>query len=140
MDNTALREKIKEVFKLGNVAILDTLMPKLPKEFRVTEGQTSKEKFNILVNVVEKDDIIKLINDNIEKNKSIRFGKPVIKGTRISVYDVVDLVVENYSTREIMEQYPTIDNENQIRAALLYYFNKHIRRDIRFRIYLWTAR
>jgi uncharacterized protein (DUF433 family) len=46
-------------------------------------------------------------------------GKPVIKGTRISVEFLLELLANNWTHEEIMENYPQIKKED-ILAALEY--------------------
>jgi uncharacterized protein (DUF433 family) len=53
----------------------------------------------------------------IEVDPEIRFGKPVIKGTRITVYDVLQWLALGMSHEEIISDFPQL-NENQILACL----------------------
>ncbi len=46
-------------------------------------------------------------------------GKPVIKGTRISVDFILELLSSGMSTEEIIKEYPQLKKED-IRAALKY--------------------
>ena len=59
----------------------------------------------------------------IEVNPEIRFGKPVIKGTRITVYDVLQWLASGMTHEEILIDYPQL-TENQILACLAYAANK----------------
>ncbi len=52
-------------------------------------------------------------------NPVIRFGKPCIKGTRISVYDVLSWLASGMTRIEILKDYPEL-TEEQIRACLSY--------------------
>jgi len=52
-------------------------------------------------------------------NSETRFGKPIIIGTRITVFDVLNWLANGMSFEEIMEDFPEL-NENQIRACLSY--------------------
>jgi uncharacterized protein (DUF433 family) len=45
----------------------------------------------------------------IEKNDDIIFGKPALKGTRIGVELVFDLVRDGLSVDEIIEEYPHLE-------------------------------
>ena len=56
-------------------------------------------------------------NEYIEINTEKRFGKPTIKGTRISVYDVLSWLSNGMTRKEIIYDYPEL-NENQINACL----------------------
>lgn len=55
----------------------------------------------------------------ISINPTIRFGKPCITGTRISVYDVLGWLSVGMSIDDIMEDYPHITRD-QILACLAY--------------------
>ncbi|QCW98718.1 DUF433 domain-containing protein [Aggregatimonas sangjinii] len=59
--------------------------------------------------------IEKYIEINLEK----RFGKPVIKGTRISVYDILNWMANGMDKEAIIKDFPVL-NENQINACLTY--------------------
>jgi uncharacterized protein (DUF433 family) len=54
----------------------------------------------------------------IEINPEKRFGKPIITGTRISVYDVLSWLAEGMSVNDIISDFPEL-NEVQIKACLL---------------------
>lgn len=55
----------------------------------------------------------------ITRDPKILVGKPVIKGTRISVEFILDLLAAHWSEAEILENYPQIAREN-ILASLAY--------------------
>lgn len=57
--------------------------------------------------------------DYIESNHSIMLGKPVIKGTRITVELILKKLSEGASTKQIIDMYPSLNNE-QINACLAY--------------------
>jgi len=44
-------------------------------------------------------------------------GKPVFKGTRVLVADVLDMLANGMSIEEILEEYPQL-NEEMVREAL----------------------
>jgi len=46
-------------------------------------------------------------------------GKPVIKGTRIMVSNILSLLAGGYSLREILDYYPELTEED-VRAAIEY--------------------
>jgi len=57
----------------------------------------------------------------IERNPLICRGEPILRATRISVSNIVELYhLLGWSIRKIREEYPYL-NEEQIRAALEYY-------------------
>jgi uncharacterized protein (DUF433 family) len=55
----------------------------------------------------------------IEINPEKRFGKPIIIGTRISVYDVLSWLAEGMTINDIISDFPEL-NEEQIKACLSY--------------------
>ncbi len=59
----------------------------------------------------------------IEVNPEVRFGKPVIKGTRITVYDVLQWLASGLTYKEITDDFPQL-NEDHILACLAYAANK----------------
>ncbi len=58
-----------------------------------------------------------MIEERIIVDPHIMCGKPVIKGTRIPVYLIVNLVAAGYSFEKIREAYPNLQKED-IEAAL----------------------
>ena len=56
-------------------------------------------------------------NEYIEINPQKRFGKPIIKGTRVSVYDVLSWLSNGMTRKEIIDDFPEL-TENQINACL----------------------
>lgn len=58
-------------------------------------------------------------NQFIEISPEKRFGKPCIKGTRISVYDVLNWLANGKTIREIIEDFPEL-KEDHIKACLAY--------------------
>ncbi len=62
----------------------------------------------------------------IEINTDKRFGKPVIKGTRISVYDVLSWLSNGMTKEEIINDFPEL-NEEKINACLAFAANKEKR-------------
>ena len=65
-------------------------------------------------------------NKFIEINTQKRFGKPIIKGTRISVYDVLSWLSNGMSRKEIILDYPELTVE-QINACLAFAAKKEQR-------------
>ncbi len=58
-------------------------------------------------------------NNHIEIVSEKRFGKPCVKGTRISVYDVLNWMANGMSKNEIIEDFPEL-NEEKINACLAF--------------------
>ena len=57
--------------------------------------------------------------DYIESNHTIMLGKPVIKGTRITVELILKKLSEGASASQLIDMYPSLNNE-QINACLAY--------------------
>ena len=58
-----------------------------------------------------------MTNDFIESNPNILMGKPVVRGTRISVELILEKLAANESIEQIMESHPRLTREG-ISAAL----------------------
>ena len=62
-------------------------------------------------------------NDEIVKyiaiDQGVRFGKPCIKGTRITVGDILQWLSEGIPVSEILDDYPLL-SEIHIKAALAF--------------------
>ena len=59
---------------------------------------------------------------HIESNPDILFGKPVVKGTRISVELILEKLGDGCSEEELIESYPHL-NKFQIQACLQFAAN-----------------
>lgn len=55
----------------------------------------------------------------ISVDPNVCFGKPCIRGTRIWVSLILDLLASGMSTQELLEEYPQLTEED-IRAAIAY--------------------
>jgi uncharacterized protein (DUF433 family) len=53
----------------------------------------------------------------ISINPEVRFGKPCISGTRISVYDILIWLASGMSFQDILDDFPEL-NQQQLQAAL----------------------
>jgi uncharacterized protein (DUF433 family) len=57
--------------------------------------------------------------DYICIDPNIRFGKPCVKNTRISVYDVLGWLADGITQEQIISDFPEL-NEKAIRACLAF--------------------
>jgi uncharacterized protein (DUF433 family) len=57
--------------------------------------------------------------DRIEVNPVICAGKPVIRGTRIMVRNILGMVAGGYTVQKILESYPDL-TQPDVEAALKY--------------------
>ncbi|MBU4142851.1 DUF433 domain-containing protein [Patescibacteria group bacterium] len=66
-------------------------------------------------------------NNNLKKNQGggivikqlVRFGKPCVRGTRIAIADILNLIRSGYAINEIPKQYPDITAQD-VEMALRY--------------------
>ncbi len=59
------------------------------------------------------------VTDRIEVNRRIMLGKPVIKGTRVTVELILRKLSEGGTETEILDAYPRLTHDD-IRAAIGY--------------------
>ncbi len=57
--------------------------------------------------------------NRITNNPSVLAGKPVIRGMRISVEQIIKMLARGISNKDIIEEYPLLEEED-IKACLLY--------------------
>ena len=55
----------------------------------------------------------------ISINPEVRFGRPCVRNTRISVFDVLSYLASGMSEEEILSDYPELSSED-IKACLAY--------------------
>ena len=55
--------------------------------------------------------------DRISVNPSVRSGKPCIKGTRITVYDILEYLARGMTEDEILSDFPDLTREDIRRGA-----------------------
>ncbi len=54
--------------------------------------------------------------DRIEVNPAVLVGKPIIKGTRISVELIMDRMADGWSMEDVLASYPRISREDVLAA------------------------
>lgn len=57
--------------------------------------------------------------EHIEVNEKILVGKPVIKGTRISVEHIINLLASGWNEQQILDNYPRVTKE-KLQAVFSY--------------------
>ncbi len=57
--------------------------------------------------------------EHIETDENILLGKPVIKGTRISVEHIIDILASGWTEEQILENYPRLSKE-KLQAVFAY--------------------
>jgi len=60
--------------------------------------------------------------EHIVSDPEVLIGKPTIKGTRISIDHLLDLLAQGWSTGQILDNYPRISNKDL--QALFSYVNE----------------
>ena len=60
---------------------------------------------------------------SITIDPNIRSGKPIIRGMRITVYDVLEMLSDGITFKEILEDYPEL-KEDDLYAVLAYAADK----------------
>ncbi len=63
------------------------------------------------------------VSEYIEINSQVRFGKPIVKGTRISVKDVLSWLANGMNNEEIISDFPEL-TKDKINACLLFAANQ----------------
>ena len=58
-------------------------------------------------------------HDHVTVDPRILVGKPVVKGTRISVEMVIDLLAAGWTQQQILDSYPSLKADD-VRACLAY--------------------
>jgi len=67
--------------------------------------------------------------NRITFNKDVLCGKPLIRGLRISVEMILELLAKGATEEEIIEDYPQLKTDD-LRAALLYAHHMVAREDV----------
>ena len=62
---------------------------------------------------------MKHYSEFITIDPQVRFGKPCIRGMRITVYDILGWLASGMSTNDIISDYPELTDED-VKAALAY--------------------
>ncbi len=63
--------------------------------------------------------------DRITVNPSVLVGKPVIKGTRLAVEFIIDLLANGWSEAQILDNYPGVTHDDIV--ACLRYANELVK-------------
>lgn len=82
------------------------------------------KKYSALKHIVKTQGMQQVMKEHIIKDKRICNGEATIKGTRLTVNNVVNMALEMEDITEVMKNFPSITSEEQVLAALVYYI-KH---------------
>jgi uncharacterized protein (DUF433 family) len=66
--------------------------------------------------------------DRIVVDPNVLVGKPVIKGTRIPVYLIIELIAGGMTIKDVLKEYPEL-REEDVKAAL-FYASKLLEREV----------
>lgn len=66
--------------------------------------------------------IMETLLSRITFKQDVLCGKPLIRGLRISVEMIIELLAKGVSEKDILEDYPELESDD-IRAALLYAYH-----------------
>jgi len=72
-----------------------------------------------IMETIEEHEKLARAREMVQEDAGILGGTPVIRGTRVPVYDVAASAAKGLSSAEIREDYPSLD-ENKIELAILY--------------------
>jgi len=62
----------------------------------------------------------------IETNEKVLLGKPTIKGTRLSIEHIINLLASGWTEKEIFENYPRLE---KIHLQAVFYYLRDIMSD-----------
>jgi uncharacterized protein (DUF433 family) len=68
----------------------------------------------------------------IETNEKGGFGKPIIKGTRLSVEFIVGLLANGWTEDQILQNYPKLDKDHL--KAIFSYLNELLKDGLLFEV------
>lgn len=57
--------------------------------------------------------------DRIISDSMIRFGKPIVKGTRLTVAEIMNMLANGDSVGDILQEYPQL-TQDDLRACFAY--------------------
>ena len=76
-----------------------------------------------------------LWEDHLEINPRVLVGKPVIRGTRLAVEFILELLANNWSEQQILENYPGLTHADI--SACLHYATDMLKSE---RVYLTSVK
>lgn len=110
----------------------DNIIGTYEEKKNIENKESSKSELILLYlkirDVIADEEAQELMKKYIIKDKTINSGRATIKGTRVTPEDIGRILVkrENMDIEDIMEEYPSLDNEEQVLAGLMYYVKKKV--------------
>lgn len=111
---------------------VESIMENYENEHFEKNNEITKVEIILIVykmkKIIKSEYAQKIIRENIIKDKTINEGRYTIKGTRVTPEDIARTVCsKEMSFEDIFEEYPSLDNQNQIMAALFFYIEQNIK-------------
>jgi len=75
--------------------------------------------YTVLVRVLEKEEAVKDWQTRIVIDPQILVGKPTVRGTRLAVEFIIDLLAQGWTEADILHNYPGLTHED-VQACLSY--------------------
>jgi uncharacterized protein (DUF433 family) len=128
-DEGAYRQRLAEADAVVDWSldhVLDPFLAEFQEQRREETGiirDYLRRSFNVLIarsqgKLMEYEQTMSW-QDRIVIDPEILVGKPVVKGTRLAVDFVIDLLAQGWTEKEILHNYPGLTQED-IRACLVY--------------------
>jgi uncharacterized protein (DUF433 family) len=114
-----LYERLVEVLSRRGLALQSTDGRGADFEIELAGGVIRVEMKGALRRLSKRWQALERAADVVVSDPGIRGGEPVIRGTRIPVYLIADLLSQGADAREILEDYPSL-SANTVRSALAY--------------------
>ena len=114
-----LYDRLVEVISRRGLALQSTDQHRVDFEIELAGGIIRVEMKGALRRLSKRWQALQRAADIVVSDPEIRGGEPVIRGTRIPVYLVADLMRQGADAREILEDYPSL-TANTVRSALAY--------------------
>jgi uncharacterized protein (DUF433 family) len=105
--------------KLDKIKTLRVLKNVRPKDWTVQKDFFSVDFAEFLRKPLEHYATLRRAREIVEENPDILGGTPVIRGTRVPVYDIAASVAAGIPKNRILEAYPSLD-EHMIDLAVIY--------------------
>lgn len=114
-----LYDRLVEIMSRPGVAIQSTKERHVDFEIELAGGIIRVEMKRALRRLSKRWQALDCAADVVVSDPGVRGGEPVIRGTRIPVYLIADLMSQGADAREILEDYPSL-NAKTLRSALAY--------------------
>lgn len=114
-----LYRRLKDVALEGLSESISAMEEQCDLEIRLAGGVVRIELKEICPRLANRWRALRDATQLVVSDPQIRGGEPVIRGTRVPVYMVADLLKKGAGVNEILEDYPSLDAQ-MVRAAVAY--------------------